>query len=103
VSGFHAKRNPGTMTVIQVGGDDLLLESCHKKQKSLNRQDARDAKFKTRSRGIVQNRVTVLDKAAFSFTATRQMKKILPSLATLGLERSGRLKYLLLGCGLSLP
>jgi hypothetical protein len=53
----------------------------------LNRKDAKDAKFKRRSRDIVQNRVSVLDKAAFSFAAcpvkreacltrvTRQMKK----------------------------
>ena len=73
----------------------LLLKLCQKKQESLNRQDAKDAKFKTRIRGIVQNRVTVLDNAAFSFAAclvkreacltgaTRQMKKpFLPSLAT---------------------
>jgi hypothetical protein len=62
---------------------DLLMKPCQKKQESLNRRDAKYAKLKTRSRGIVQNRDTVLDKAAFSFAVTRQMKKILPSLATL--------------------
>jgi len=53
----------------------LLMKSCQKKQESVNRQDAKDTKFKTLSRGFVQNRDTVLDKAAFSFAATRQMKK----------------------------
>ena len=67
--------------------NDFLLNRCQKKQESLNRQDAKDTKFKTQSRDIVQNRVSVLDKAAFSFAAcpvkreacltgvTRQMKK----------------------------
>jgi hypothetical protein len=63
------------------------MRSCQKNQESLNRKDAKDTKFDTRSRDIVQNRVSVLDKAAFSFSAcpvkreayltgvTRQMKK----------------------------
>jgi len=42
----------------------------------MNREDAKDAKLMTRSIGIVQNRVAVLDKAAFSFAVVaRQMKK----------------------------
>ena len=45
-----------------------------KTRKVLNRKAAKYTKFKTRSRGIVQNRDTVLDKAAFSFAASRQMK-----------------------------
>jgi len=49
----------------------LLMKVCYKKQESLNRQDAKNAKFKMRSIGIVQNWVTVLDKAAFLFAATR--------------------------------
>ena len=40
-----------------------------KNKKNLNRKAAKYAKLKTRSRGIVQNRDTVLDKAAFSFAA----------------------------------
>jgi len=47
----------------------------------MNREDAKDAKLMTRSIGIVQNRVAVLDKAAFSFAVARQMKKFLPYLA----------------------
>jgi len=35
----------------------------------LNREVAKDAKFKTRSLSIVQNRDTVLDNAAFQFAA----------------------------------
>jgi len=51
-----------------------------KNKKNLNRKAAKYAKLKTRSRCIVQNRDTVLDKAAFSFAVTRQMKKtFLPS------------------------
>jgi hypothetical protein len=83
-----------------------MLKPCHKKQVNLNRKAAKYAKFNPLSRGIVQNRVTVLDKAAFSFAAcpvecaaystgaTRQMKNsptlvILPW-RPLSLERSGR-------------
>ena len=51
---------------------DLLEKPCHKNKnhakkrgRPLNRKDAKYAKFKTRSRCIVQNRDTVLDKAAF--------------------------------------
>ncbi|WP_139163031.1 hypothetical protein [Desulfonatronum thiosulfatophilum] len=48
----------------------------------MNRKDAKNAKFKTVAE-VVQNRVTVLDKAPFSFAVlTRQMKNFLPSLAT---------------------
>jgi outer membrane protein OmpA-like peptidoglycan-associated protein len=95
---------------------DLKLKPCQKKQESLNHafsvagrvtrtpmlNTPRDpgltgqAKLKTRSRGIVQNRDTVLDKAAFSFAAwpvkreacltgvTRQMKKNPAFLGDLG-------------------
>jgi len=62
---------------------DLQLKACHKKQEILNRRGAKYAEFKTPSKSIVQNRVSVLDKANFSFAASRQMKKFLPSLATL--------------------
>ncbi len=49
----------------------------------MNRKAAKYAKLKTRSKGIVQNRDTVLDKAAFSFAVARQMKKnFLHSFAT---------------------
>jgi hypothetical protein len=51
------------------------MRSCQKNQESLNRKDAKDTKFDKRSRDIVQNRASVLDKAAFSFAVTRQMKK----------------------------
>jgi hypothetical protein len=71
------------MTQNVPGISCLKLKPCQKKQESLNRRDARYAKVKTQSRGIVQNRDMVLDKVAFSFAVTRQMKKkILPSLAT---------------------
>jgi hypothetical protein len=83
---------------------DLFLISCHKKQEILNRQDAKDAKFKTRSRGIVHNRVTVLDKAAFSFAATRQMKKVPVYLGDPGaLSEAGGSNIFFLGCGHSPP
>jgi hypothetical protein len=56
----------------------LVTCSCNpftKKRKALNRKAAKCTKFKTPSRGIVQNRDTVLDTVAFSFAASRQMKK----------------------------
>jgi peroxiredoxin len=78
-----------------------FLKSCHKKQESLNRKDA---KLKTRSRGIVQNRDTVLDKAAFSFAATRQMKKLPVFLSVLcALSEAGGSNIFCLGCGHSPP
>jgi len=70
------------------------MRSCQKKQESLNRQDAKDTKFKTRSRDIVQNRVSVLDKATFSFAVTLQMKKdpvFLGDLRVMSESSNGRL------------
>jgi hypothetical protein len=46
---------------------------------------------------IVQNRVTVLDKAAFSFAVARQMKISCLPWRSLRHERSGRLKNLPFG------
>jgi len=51
-----------------------------KNKKNLNRKAAKYAKLKTLSRGIVQNRDTVLDKAAFSFAVhPANEKTFLPS------------------------
>jgi hypothetical protein len=57
--------------------NEILSEKIRKFEPRSQRgkPDAKDTKFKTQSRDIVQNRVSVLDKAAFSFAVTRQMKK----------------------------
>jgi hypothetical protein len=76
------------------------MKPCHKKQESLNHKGTKDTKLKTRSKGIVQNRDTVLDKAAFSFAATRQMKKLPAFLGDLGaLSEAGGSDIFFLGCG----
>ena len=61
---------------------DLLEKPCHKNKnhakkrgRPLNRKDAKYAKFKTRSRCIVQNRDTVWTRLPFNLPYTRQMKK----------------------------
>ena len=82
------------LVMINFKFSDLIMKSCQKKQESLNRQDAMDTKFKTRSRDIVQNPVSVLDKAAFSLAVTRQMKKnpvFLGDLRVLSESSNGRL------------
>ncbi len=77
---------------------DLPLKPCQKKQESLNRQDAKYAKLKTRSRGIVQNRDTVLDKAAFSFAACPANEKNPAFLGDLGaLSEAGGSNIFFLG------
>ena len=71
----------------------LLLKPCQKNNnhanhakkrgrtrgRPLNRKVAKYAKLKTRSRCIVQNRDTVLDKAAFSFAVHPANEKNLPA------------------------